>query len=238
MPADPAGDAVNGSGATAHYGADAVSAQRIVSTVPAAAYLAEQRPCSMPGRFEVALYGGERGRPDVARAAFALLIGLRGADEQRFAGVRRQCGNGRVNATLLIDARRRRGGDSEPVHPPHGGRPPGTHRGPGPTGRRGPAYGAGRQHVSGSRRRALMMRAPPCPSRSTATSRSTRPGADGRNADRVATWTDPAPRWERRPGFTGPRATRTDACRRLNRPAAELLPDPRGSAESCPIGGR
>ena len=77
MPADPAGDAVNGSGATAHYGADAVSAQRIVSTVPAAAYLAEQRPCSMPGRFEVALYGGERGRPDVARAAFALLIGLR-----------------------------------------------------------------------------------------------------------------------------------------------------------------
>ena len=58
--------------------------------MPAAAHLAEQRPCSMPGRFEVAVDRGERGRPDVAGGPFALLIGLRGADEHRSAaaGVR------------------------------------------------------------------------------------------------------------------------------------------------------
>ena len=42
----------------------------------------QQRPCRMPGRFEVAVDGGE---PDVARCPFALLIGLGGADEHRSA---------------------------------------------------------------------------------------------------------------------------------------------------------
>ena len=81
--ADPAGDAAHGRCSAAHDRTDAVGGERSGAGVAPAAQLAKQRPWRIPRRLEVTPPGGECGRPDVAGAALALLIGFRTRGSER-----------------------------------------------------------------------------------------------------------------------------------------------------------